>query len=435
MSLAQRGIWFAQQLDQDSPSYTIAEYLEIAGWIDVALLDAAVRRVVAETDTLNVRFTQDGQELRQVCEPADKGLSVVDISTEPDPRAAAEAWMRAETGRPVSLESGRTFTLALLRAGTDRYFFYLRGHHLVTDGYMCALFVHRLAEVYTAALHGAPVRQDDGDGSLDLLLDDEAAYRASERYARDRDYWLGRLAGRPEPPSLADRVVGVPRSVLREIAQLPSAAVDALRASARPVTGRPPRCPDGCRGGLPQPDDRRRGGGPRHPGDREDRQRTRHPWADVQRTAAPAGRPARHERRGAPAPGVHRGPAVLLQGEAESFLDQDVPEAAAEAFAAKFGWDPRAEEGSFLYVPWCRRVCALGAAYRNYAAESSCATGRGWNSGSPRLTPLSPLARSRSTAGVLSSGLGSDQDLRTDQATGTGSTLTKGTGPTRHARQ
>ncbi|MFJ7150696.1 pyridoxamine 5'-phosphate oxidase family protein [Streptomyces sp. NPDC100445] len=41
---------------------------------------------------------------------------------------------------------------------------------------------------------------------------------------------------------------------------------------------------------------------------------------------------------------------VLLQGEAESFLDQDVPEAAAEAFTAKFGWDPRAEESSYLYV-------------------------------------------------------------------------------------
>ncbi len=41
---------------------------------------------------------------------------------------------------------------------------------------------------------------------------------------------------------------------------------------------------------------------------------------------------------------------VLLQGEAECFLDQDVPADAAEAFAAKFGWDPRAEEGSFLYV-------------------------------------------------------------------------------------
>ncbi|MGW3207254.1 pyridoxamine 5'-phosphate oxidase family protein [Streptomyces sp. NPDC001135] len=41
---------------------------------------------------------------------------------------------------------------------------------------------------------------------------------------------------------------------------------------------------------------------------------------------------------------------VLVQGEAECFPDQDVPEDAAEAFAAKFGWDPRAEEGSFVYV-------------------------------------------------------------------------------------
>jgi hypothetical protein len=41
---------------------------------------------------------------------------------------------------------------------------------------------------------------------------------------------------------------------------------------------------------------------------------------------------------------------VLLQGEAECFLDQEVPGGAAEAFADKFGWDPRMEEDSFLYV-------------------------------------------------------------------------------------
>ncbi len=41
---------------------------------------------------------------------------------------------------------------------------------------------------------------------------------------------------------------------------------------------------------------------------------------------------------------------VLLQGEAECFSDEEVPGGAAEAFAAKFGWDPRVEESSFLYV-------------------------------------------------------------------------------------
>ncbi|GGN80410.1 hypothetical protein GCM10011579_065900 [Streptomyces albiflavescens] len=41
---------------------------------------------------------------------------------------------------------------------------------------------------------------------------------------------------------------------------------------------------------------------------------------------------------------------VLLQGEAASFPDQDVPRDAADAFADKFGWDPRTEDGPFLYV-------------------------------------------------------------------------------------
>ncbi|MEU6083236.1 pyridoxamine 5'-phosphate oxidase family protein [Streptomyces sp. NPDC047108] len=41
---------------------------------------------------------------------------------------------------------------------------------------------------------------------------------------------------------------------------------------------------------------------------------------------------------------------VLLQGEAEHFSDRDVPEGGADAFAGKFGWDPRTEDGSFLYL-------------------------------------------------------------------------------------
>jgi general stress protein 26 len=41
---------------------------------------------------------------------------------------------------------------------------------------------------------------------------------------------------------------------------------------------------------------------------------------------------------------------VLLQGEAECSSDRGVPEDAADGFAEKFGWDPRAEEDSFLYI-------------------------------------------------------------------------------------
>ncbi|GAA2549222.1 hypothetical protein GCM10010423_56540 [Streptomyces levis] len=47
---------------------------------------------------------------------------------------------------------------------------------------------------------------------------------------------------------------------------------------------------------------------------------------------------------------------VLFQGEAECFPDREVPADAAEAFAGRFGWDPRAEEGSFVYLRVVPRV-------------------------------------------------------------------------------
>ncbi|MEU7202995.1 non-ribosomal peptide synthase/polyketide synthase [Streptomyces sp. NPDC045470] len=233
LSSAQRGIWFAQQLDPDSPSYHTAEYVEIEGPLDLPAFGTAVRRAVAETDVLNVRFADDGQGPRQTIEPVDNwSLRVLDVGAEQDPRAAAETWMRAETARPGGLEAGRTVTLALLRAGVGRAFFYLRAHHLVTDGYMCALFTQRVAEVYTALVTGAPQRED-GSGSLDLLLADDTAYRESEHFARDRAHWLDRLAGRPEPVNLAGRTARVARSFLRYGTRVPDATADGLRALAR----------------------------------------------------------------------------------------------------------------------------------------------------------------------------------------------------------
>ncbi|MEU6996332.1 pyridoxamine 5'-phosphate oxidase family protein [Streptomyces sp. NPDC046465] len=41
---------------------------------------------------------------------------------------------------------------------------------------------------------------------------------------------------------------------------------------------------------------------------------------------------------------------VLLQGEAECFPADEVPPAAAQAFADKFGWDPRKAEEPYLYL-------------------------------------------------------------------------------------
>lgn len=41
---------------------------------------------------------------------------------------------------------------------------------------------------------------------------------------------------------------------------------------------------------------------------------------------------------------------VLLQGDVECFPDHEVPGDAAQSFVDKFGWDPRGDDGPFLYI-------------------------------------------------------------------------------------
>ncbi|WP_280409968.1 hypothetical protein [Nocardia brasiliensis] len=56
---AQLGIWNAQRLDPDTLGYLVGEVLEIAGPepIELDLLDTAIRRTIAESDTMRLRFS------------------------------------------------------------------------------------------------------------------------------------------------------------------------------------------------------------------------------------------------------------------------------------------------------------------------------------------------------------------------------------------
>lgn len=87
-------IWHAQQLELDNPIYNIDEYLDIQGELDLHLFEAALRQTMREAESYQLRFSGDGELLRQHVAPRnDWPFHVVDLSHKADPRAAAERWM------------------------------------------------------------------------------------------------------------------------------------------------------------------------------------------------------------------------------------------------------------------------------------------------------------------------------------------------------
>ena len=233
LSAAQRGLWFAQNLSSSASIFNLAESIEIHGPIDPALFEQALRRAAAEADTVRVRYVEDIEGPRQIITPVFVGhLPFVDVSAEPEPQAAAERWMMDELTRPVDLLAGPLWTSALFKAAPDRFFWYHRGHHIVMDGYAGGLFARRVATIYTALAEGRPVEKSPF-GSLALLLEEEAAYRGSQRFVRDRQYWMERFADRPELFSLASRQSPNVGGLLRRTAYLSPENVAVLRAVAK----------------------------------------------------------------------------------------------------------------------------------------------------------------------------------------------------------
>ena len=234
LSAAQREIWFAEQrLNTANRVYNSGECVEIYGPVDPVLFEAALRRVVGEVDSLHVRFVEDSDGPRQVVEPLSEWLMpVVDVSEEPDPHKAAEDWMAANVARPMDLARGPLFSYALIKVRPDRFLWYQNHHHLVMDGFGSSLLARRVAEIYTALVHGLTCDQNFF-GSLQQLLDSDSNYRASEQFAKDRKYWTRRFADRPEPTRLVGRSSGTPESFVHRTAFLSPSGMDRLRVAAR----------------------------------------------------------------------------------------------------------------------------------------------------------------------------------------------------------
>ena len=167
---AQLGVWYAQLLEPEVP-INVAQYVDVEGELDPELLQEVTRVAAAEYESALVRIGErDGVPFQVVDPTLDVDVPVIDLRGHADPVATGHAWMRADAARPVDLLADRLFAGAALRVGARRWFWYMRVHHIVLDGFGALASATRIAELYTARVSGtepAPARP----GSLTELAD------------------------------------------------------------------------------------------------------------------------------------------------------------------------------------------------------------------------------------------------------------------------
>ncbi|WP_058042023.1 condensation domain-containing protein [Streptomyces roseifaciens] len=213
-TVAQTGIWAAQQQAPDDPLYNCAVAIALDGTLDHDALRRSVARAVAEADTLRTRFHATDNGVGLTVEPAGetgeteeagKGLlGVVDLSGHAQPEAAAEQLMDEDLRTATDLATEAPCTHVLFVLGPQRSLLYFRYHHIALDGFGQYLHCRRLAELYTAYESGRDPAPSAA-APLAGLLDETAAYLSSPDRAADAAFWRDEFAAPPQGTPLTGR--------------------------------------------------------------------------------------------------------------------------------------------------------------------------------------------------------------------------------------
>lgn len=153
LSLFQERVWRAVQR---TPSRALAiRCYEIVGPLDVLAFEDCFRFLVERHEMLRTTFPiVNGQRMQMVHATAPLGLSLVDVSHEARPEAAAEHLFKAEAAKPMDVEVLPVTRLLLARLEPERHLMLRIGHASGQDAHSFATILREFSALYDAKVRG-----------------------------------------------------------------------------------------------------------------------------------------------------------------------------------------------------------------------------------------------------------------------------------------
>jgi non-ribosomal peptide synthetase component F/thioesterase domain-containing protein len=238
---AQRAMWPRDRKTPGDPRYNGAFRMELAGAVDLELLQRSLREVAQRQESLRTSFrVLDNGEIQQVVFPiSDLFVDEVDLRSFPEATRAAmlDELSTKEATQTFDLTQGAPIRVKLLRMEDRRAILTITVHQIVCDGWSIGLLMEELAANYAAFARQEPSPL----APLDFQYGDYVAWRQESatnapwgEIRKQLDYWKQRLDGCPQP-RVAPDLDGDPNSPEAGIVStlLPRELTDALRSVAQ----------------------------------------------------------------------------------------------------------------------------------------------------------------------------------------------------------
>jgi len=196
LSFSQERMWLLNQLDPASTAYNLGCGLLLEGHVDIPALQRALACVGQRHEVLRARFpARDGAPVMVIGPTFSVPFSVHDVSSDPDPHAAAKAAAETLLNVPFDVANDTLVRFGMWHLGANAYFLGASFHHLVGDAWSLGLLLSDLLQYYDDLIAGREPRVVPTSCAYSDFAYWQRQQMQGVRLADEIAWWTHRLEG------------------------------------------------------------------------------------------------------------------------------------------------------------------------------------------------------------------------------------------------
>ncbi|OYD09093.1 non-ribosomal peptide synthetase [Paludifilum halophilum] len=198
LSHPQKRIWYIEKLYPGTPVHNIGGVVRIKGRVDFSLLEEAIHLFIQKNEGIRLQLKEEKGSVSQYVQPFQRSpLRRICFSSSEDPEGEMNRWAEGEFQRRFPLYDQPLYDFAILQLGAEESAYFIKLHHLVSDGWTILLLTDQIHDFYMKLQKNEPIREEPAFTYMDYLQK-EQTYLRSHRCRKDKNFWNRKFSVLPE---------------------------------------------------------------------------------------------------------------------------------------------------------------------------------------------------------------------------------------------
>ncbi|QNK61913.1 amino acid adenylation domain-containing protein [Pedobacter sp. PAMC26386] len=191
LSTVQEPIWLTQSIHTSSSLFNIGGYASIVGMLNIPLLVLSIEKVLKNIDVIEIGYDAfNDKPLNDNLEFIRYDIETVDLSFDKDSISSCLEWISADM--KVSFDvSKNLLKVRIISCGGNKFFWYVKAHHLIFDGYAMSLFFTQVSTLYSSFIENE--KSEIKVVPYTEFIQYNKDYVACGDFIDDKRFWLNRL--------------------------------------------------------------------------------------------------------------------------------------------------------------------------------------------------------------------------------------------------